>query len=138
MVGDSRREGKFTMDLKVLNLDGVPDRYGDSFPPDCDVEIPEGEVPVRLDFEGDPIGMSKLERDGDSIKARVTFFEDDRLKGSDLGVLVPAMGGRLGSSQMEGGVRKVTSFSFRELGLSIGPNADRRIGSIKEQQGEGN
>lgn len=116
--------------VAVLVCDGVPDSTGDIFRKDG-VEVPEGAVPVTLEFGrtfGDLLGTAKLHWRENVLFADLELL-DPRMKENGAKVLYPCFDGvcieRKGSLVYKSIVRGV--------GLSVGKNADERIGTLFNQ-----
>lgn len=119
--------------IKVLILDGVVDRSGEAFSDTAFVEYPQSVI-ITKDFSDkmiDYIGKARLYRHGNEFYIDdINFYDDiDAELITKQAYLYPCVGGR--KMTKEGDV--VTHFSIDKIGLTLSPNTDERIESIRTQ-----
>lgn len=110
-----------TFRVPILNLDGQPDRSGDSIDPQG-VTFKAESVPVTYEFDGKKLmGWANLSTKDGQVWADITATSEHSLSG-----LYPAIGGV--TTKMAG--RVVLQCEIREVGVSLKPNQDLRIPPI--------
>jgi hypothetical protein len=110
--------------LAVLVADGQPDSVGECFLGEG-VTLPETDVPVYLEFQrtlGGLIGRAKLSKEGHVVFAEMDLV-DMKLPPHAPRILYPAVGGKV----FEREEKVIKKCKVTDIGLSITPNADRRI-----------
>jgi hypothetical protein len=108
--------------VRVLNLDGLPDQTNEVFLPKGVTVEPE--VPVTVQFGENKIGTAKLRIEGDAVFADLDLFLVPPLVD-----IWPAVGGEK-VSRLRGDERWPTIIKtahINQIGLCASPNADSRI-----------
>jgi hypothetical protein len=116
--------------VAILVCDGKPDSSGEVFRKDG-VQLPDTEVPVVLEFQNDlaaHIGKAKLYWRENVLFADLDLL-DTRMKENASKILYPAVDGVV--HERRGDVLYKTE--VKRVGLSIGCNADSRIGTLHSQ-----
>jgi hypothetical protein len=116
--------------VAVLVCDGVPDCEGEVFRKDG-VEVPEHDVPVTLEFGTgieSIVGKAKLRWVDNILFADVELLPA-RMKENGPKVLYPAIAGLC----IEKRDKLIYKSAIRGIGLSVGKNADGRIGTLHAQ-----
>lgn len=116
--------------VAVLVCDGVLDSSGETVRKDG-VEVPDGNVPVALEFGrsfADLVGSAKLRWVGNVLFADLELL-DTRMKENAAKILYPCFDGAC--FEKKGSV--IHKSAVRAVGLSVGKNADERIGTLWNQ-----
>ena len=122
------------MKVLVLIADGTIDSSGEMFDP-TGLELKKWRVPVTLNFQVDRrVGVATLSRIGDSVFAELEF--DSRTKVEDLLDLIPCVSGVAMEVVRTDMVRTLRRVLIDGIGLTAGPNCDKRIKSLQEQLSE--
>ena len=121
---------KFTGVLAYI--DGNPDSSGDSFSPDCKVDISDN-ITVSYNFEkglDKILGFAKVFDDKDDKGIRVLKYEmetiDEKVPDNAARQLVPCLGGKI--LNRDGDI--ITDIFVNMVGLSM-KNADGRVKPLK-------
>lgn len=101
----------------VAHLDGVRAGHEAAFGPGSIQPAPD--VPLRLDFTGEPIGRASIRVDGDRVYADIDVTDGER-------GLWPAVGGV--ARRLVDGV--IVDFQVCEVSLCYSPNVDPRVPPI--------
>lgn len=86
------------------------------------------EVPLKLNFAGEPIGKAKVYKSGSVLKADIEIELLGREE--DVNRLYPAIGGII--VKRKGNV--IEKFTLTEVSLCSSPNADNTIANIGSQR----
>jgi hypothetical protein len=116
--------------VAILVCDGTPDSDGEVVRKDG-VEVPDGEVPVTLEFGtdlGSVVGKAKLHWREDVLFADLELLAT-RMSENGLKVLYPRFAGIL----VERRDHVLYKCILRHVSLSVGHNADLRIGTLFNQ-----
>ena len=119
--------------IKVLILDGVKDQSGEAFSSKAYVEYPQSIV-ISKDFSNnsvDILGKASLYRQGNEFFIEDIVWYDDTNKYliEKHAWLYPCVGGK----KIEKKEGKITHFTIDKIGLTLTPNTDERIKSVKAQ-----
>jgi hypothetical protein len=115
----------------LLRLDGVPDQGGEIFDENTAIELPSHNVPVTLEFHGQPefwLGNARLYFESDNLKYDMQL-DDTRLPKHALEILIPCVGGFVKGRNG----KNITHASITSIGLTSVGNADARIKRLKDQ-----
>lgn len=113
--------------VPVLIADGSTDANGVSHTREC-TKLPDGPVRVTRNYGtdyADLLGKAELSWDGDTVMADLTL--GDSFAGL-VDLAVPAVGGKI----TRRGPGTLVECTIEEVTLTSNPNADSRIGQIKE------
>lgn len=109
---------------ELLNMDGTPDSDGEFTLPN-DVEIPEGYVSVRRNFDlRKPIGKARIIKEGNKLLASVELLDEVS------GEFTPAVGGCYSFKRKING-RTHCGYLIQFIGFCDKPNVDSRIKSVR-------
>jgi len=116
--------------VKVLNYDGVPDSSGEIFRPQG-LQLPYQSLPI---YQGPPmvenlIGYADPESKSDGLYADLEFIDLWQRYLYDLLLHTPYVIGLVHDHRGP----EILKYSVNAIGLSTGPNVDRRVLSIRDQ-----
>lgn len=118
----------------VLIADGTTNSDGEAIVLDDRCTIP-ATLPVTLCFDlSNTVGQARLWRENDKIIADISLQQGIAEK--LLKSLTPAVNFFIRRSYKDGGVIKITDLELLSVGIGLGPNADERIKSFGEQEGQ--
>ena len=116
-------------------LDGNSDSQGDSFSPDCKVDISDN-ITVSYDFQrglDKVLGTAKVFDTKDYDGVRILRYEietiDEKVPDNAARQLIPCVGGKVLGRNRE---NQITDIFLNSIGLAL-QNADNRIKPLKDE-----
>lgn len=116
-------------------MDGKEDSQGESFAPDCKVDISDN-ITISYNFEPGPdkiLGVAKVFDDKNYQGVRVLKYEietdDEKVPEHITRTLVPCLGGKILGRNRD---NQITDIFVSSIGLAV-LNADNRIKALKDE-----